>query len=417
MSALAADAMRAGYRLPALHRAWLDEQSRGLLSFGRRFPHPSGGAAYLGPDGTPDLDAPVQTWITARMCHVYALGALAGVPGSRPLAQSALDGLRVLADAEHGGWLRGLDATGAPLEAGAKSCYDHAFVLLAASSATVAGLDGARALLDSAIAVFLERFWDDVDGMCVDGWDRRWDEPDPYRGVNANMHAVEAFLAVGECLGQDVWYERALRIAQRVIEAARPHDWRIPEHYDEHWSPQLDFNADDPTDQFKPFGATVGHGLEWARLLTQLATVCDGDVGPGLVRAGRALFDRAVEDGWASDGRPGFVYTTDWDGVPVVRQRMHWVAAEAIAAAWALYDASGDPDYLELYHRWWDHVATLFLDEANGSWHHELSVLNEPSSDVWPGKPDLYHAFQVTLLPRLPRRPGLARALAEGALR
>ena len=43
--------------------------------------------------------------------------------------------------------------------------------------------------------------------------------------------------------------------------------------------------------------------------------------------------DRAVRDGWAVDGAPGFAYTTDWAGAPVVRTRMHWVAAEAIGAA------------------------------------------------------------------------------------
>ena len=31
---------------------------------------------------------------------------------------------------------------------------------------------------------------------------------------------------------------------------------------------------------------------------------------------------------------------------------------------------------------------------------------------MWPGKPDLYHAVQATLLPRLPLSPGLARAVA-----
>ena len=57
--------------------------------------------------------------------------------------------------------------------------------------------------------------------------------------------------------------------------------------------------------------------------------VCDAD-------AVDAAFDRAVADGWDVDGAPGFVYTTDWSGRPVVSQRMHWVAAEAISAAAAL---------------------------------------------------------------------------------
>jgi mannose/cellobiose epimerase-like protein (N-acyl-D-glucosamine 2-epimerase family) len=408
----------AGARLPALHAAWLTDQTLGLLRFGRRFPHPDGGAAYLGADGTPDLAAPVHTWITARMCHVYALGALAGVPGARPLAQAALDGLRGrLADTEHGGWLRGVDAGGEPLDGGEKSCYDHAFVLLAASSALVAGLDGARETLDRASDVMLSRFWDDDAGMCVDTWDRPWTVLDPYRGVNANMHTVEAFLAVGEALDDPAWYERAARISSRVVAHAEGHDWRIPEHYDADWRPLLDLNDDNRADQFKPYGATVGHGLEWSRLLVQLAVVRPPDEAEGLVASAVELFDRAVADGWAVDGAEGFVYTTDWSGAPVVRARMHWVAAEAVAAAWALHDATGEARFLERYATWWDYVARYLVDEEHGSWHHELSPQNVPTADVWPGKPDVYHAFQATLVPRLPRRPGLARAVAAGELR
>ncbi|RMS43706.1 N-acylglucosamine 2-epimerase super protein, partial [Pseudomonas amygdali pv. photiniae] len=48
----------------------------------------------------------------------------------------------------------------------------------------------------------------------------------------------------------------------------------------------------------------------------------------------------------------------------------------------------------------------------HGSWHHELNQRNEPSADIWPGKPDLYHAYQATLLPVLPLAPSLASALA-----
>jgi sulfoquinovose isomerase len=36
---------------------------------------------------------------------------------------------------------------------------------------------------------------------------------------------------------------------------------------------------------------------------------------------------------------------------------------------------------------------------------------------VWPGKPDIYHAMQATVIPRLPLAPGMAKALAEGQLR
>ena len=182
------------------------------------------------------------------------------------------------------------------------------------------------------------------------------------------------------------------------------------------WIPDLELNRDRPDDPFKPFGATIGHALEWSRLLLDLEAALGADAPDSLLPAAVLLFDRAVADGWASDGAPGFVYTTDWDGRPVVRARMHWVAAEAVAAAAALHERTGEASYDDHYRAWWDHVVAHVVDLEAGSWHHELDPANRPAASVWPGKPDLYHAVQATLLPRLPLAPSLASAVHAGAL-
>ena len=57
----------------------------------------------------------------------------------------------------------------------------------------------------------------------------------------------------------------------------------------------------------------------------------------------------------------------------------------------------------------------MFLDPEDGSWRHELDPTNRPSS-LTGGKPDTYHAFQATLIPRLPLAPALAAAVGEGLL-
>ena len=95
---------------------------------------------------------------------------------------------------------------------------------------------------------------------------------------------------------------------------------------------------------------------------------------------------------------------------------MHWVAAEATATAAALYAATGESSYADWYATWWQHVADCFADREHGSWRHELSPANQPSSVTWQGKPDVYHAFQATLIPRLPLSPTLAAALRDGLL-
>ena len=391
---------------------WLDAECRRLLGFGRRIVHPVGGAAWLDDTGAPDLGRPVHTWITSRTVHVFGLGSLLGVEGCEAIAVAALDGLRTtLHDDEHGGWFGAVDADGSPVGTG-KSCYAHAFVMLAGSTAVVAGLPGADAFLADATRVFEERFWDDDLGRVVDEWDRAWTAAVPYRGLNSTMHSVEAVLAVGDVTGEPVWHRRAARLAGLVTDLAATYDGRLPEHFRPDWSVDLELNRDRSDDPFKPYGATVGHGLEWSRLLLQLEATLGDDAPPGLLDTSRRLFDRAVADGWHADGAAGFVYTTDWQGVPVVRDRMHWVAAEAIAAAAALHRRTGEEAYARRYAEWWDYVVEHLRDTTQGSWHHELDPANRPQATVWPGKPDLYHAVQATLLPRLPLAPSLASALA-----
>jgi mannose/cellobiose epimerase-like protein (N-acyl-D-glucosamine 2-epimerase family) len=393
--------------------AWLDEELRRLLGFGRRVVHPLGGAAWLDDTGAPDLERPVHTWITSRTVHVFGLGALLGIDGCAPIATAALDGLRTtLHDDEHGGWFGAVGADGRPDGGTGKACYAHAFVMLAGATAVTARLRGADELLAEATRVFEEHFLDEPTGLVLDEWDRAWTSPEPYRGLNAAMHSVEAMLAVGDVTGERVWHERAGRISELAVRLAAAYDGRLPEHFGPDWTPDLELNRDRPDDPFKPFGATIGHGLEWSRLLLHVEAALGGDAPAGMLATSRLLFDRAVADGWSVDGEPGFVYTTDWDGTPVVRERMHWVAAEAIAAASALHRRTGERGFADRYAESWGYVVDHVRDVDRGSWHHELDAANRPQATVWPGKPDLYHAVQATLLPRLPLAPGLARAVA-----
>jgi len=395
------------------HQAWLRTESLRLLDFGRGVVPTTRGAGWLDDDGVIDPARGIFTWITGRTAHVYALGHLLGVPGAGPVATRAIAALRTsLHDDEFGGWYASLAPDGTPDTT--KSAYAHAFVVLAASTAVVAKIDGGRELLDDALAVLDERFWEPGAGLSTDEWDRTWTTLDPYRGVNANMHTVEAMLGAGDATSDVRWYERAASIADHVVTWASANHWRIPEHFDADWVPQLELNADKPGDPFKPYGATIGHGLEWSRLLLQVDAALPGRSPGTLIPAARALYDGAVRDGWAVDGAPGFVYTTDWTGAPVVRTRMHWVVAEAIGAAAALHQATGEARYAEDYARWWDYAGDVVIDRTLGSWHHELDTTNTPSAEVWPGKPDLYHAFQATLLPLLPLAPGLAVAVRDG---
>ncbi|XAS77044.1 AGE family epimerase/isomerase [Dermatophilaceae bacterium Sec6.4] len=391
------------------HRAWLLRQTALQLQFARNFPHPGGGSWWLDEQGRPDQAKPVHTYVTARMLHAYSLGHLAGIPGCAPLAARALQGLTgQLRDAVNAGWFASIGP--GPECDDAKEAYAHAFVVLAASSATFADIPGARALLDEALHVLDARFWEEAYGLHRDQAAADWSEYSNYRGINANMHSVEALLAASDATGDPRWRERAARITTTVLGWARGNGWRVPEHFDAEWSPMMEHHRDEPDHPFQPYGATVGHGLEWARLALHVAAAGVGDA-PVLTDGAVQLFQRAVADGWAVDGADGFVYTTDWTGTPVVRQRMHWVVAEAICAAAALLKHTGDRGYDTWYRTWWDYAATYLIDD-DGSWRHELDPGNQPAATVWSGRPDLYHSLHATLLPRLPLAPTAPAALA-----
>lgn len=382
------------------NRQFMEELREDLLSFGASFPSPEGGAYYLGDDGTPWKDRPRETWITGRMAHVYSMGAILGHEGSRELADEALKGLTgELHDDENGGWYAGRTSDGDILPG--KQCYAHAFVILAASSAVLAGRPQAGGLLKDAISVYDRFFWNEEEGLAADTWDTGFRELSDYRGINANMHSVEAFLAAADVLKEEKYRVRAGRIIDRVTGWAKENSWRIPEHFTKDWKPELMLNKDRPDDPFKPFGATPGHGIEWARLIVQwaLSAYDDSNEAGEYTDAAIQLYDRAVKDAWSADGEPGLCYTTDWDGKPVVHDRMHWTLAEAINTSAVLYRLTGKGRYAEDYSMFMKYLDETVVDHQNGSWYHQLDRHNRVIGTVWPGKSDLYHALQATLIP------------------
>jgi sulfoquinovose isomerase len=393
-------------------RAELDR----LLTFAQRSHVVGQPFGWLDDQGELRSGQPYELWITARMTHVFALASLLGHPGARGLARAGVVALAEnFADAEFGGWFRSVDADGRPVD-DRKACYEHAFVLLAAASASAAKIEGAPRLLEQAVAEVDTRFWRESEGRCLESYDRRWSAAEAYRGANSNMHSVEAFLAAASATGQARWIDRALSIADHVINIdARGHGWRIPEHFDADWVPVLDYNESTPADQFRPYGSTPGHWLEWARLLIDIEAAAL-EPPPWLLPAAQALFAEAVRLGWGTDStknqaREGFLYTLDWQDRPVVAQRMHWVVAEAVLAADALARRTGDRTYGAYADRWWRQIDEHFVDLVGGSWHHELDSGLQPSNSVWTGKPDAYHAVQALLLPDLPFFPAPASAL------
>jgi mannose/cellobiose epimerase-like protein (N-acyl-D-glucosamine 2-epimerase family) len=395
------------------HHQWLAQEGRRLLAFAKASKLEYGFGS-LDHYGRLMVGATAQTINTARMTHCFAMAHAQGIPGCAALVDHGIASLNgALRDPDHDGWFDAPLAEGGTTD---KQAYLHAFVALAASSAVVAGRPDAQALLSAVIQVILTHFWSDEEGAMRESFSGDWASEEAYRGANSNMHSTEAFLALADVTGDALWLDRALRIVDRVIhQHAAASGFHVVEHFTQIWQPLPDYNRSNPADGFRPFGTTPGHSFEWARLMLHLESAlrrAGRDAPDWLLADARQLFATACESGWDVDGAPGIVYTLDWEQRPVVRHRLHWTHCEAAAAAAALLQRTGEQQYEDWYRCFWEFNETLFIDLEHGSWRHELNEQNVPSEDIWPGKPDLYHAYQATLLPVLPLAPSLASALA-----
>jgi mannose/cellobiose epimerase-like protein (N-acyl-D-glucosamine 2-epimerase family) len=399
--------------LPSHHR-WLAAEADRLLDFASASVVPTGFGSLDGL-GVVDRTAPTELWVTTRMTYLFALGALWGRPGSAALCRHGLAAIQgVFHDDAYGGWFTSV-ADGHPVD-DTKNAYETAFVVLASAAALTAGESGARALLEEALGVIDRHFWSAADGLSADAANRDFSMVDPYRGGNVNMHLTEAYLAAADALDDDRYRQRALTIAGRLVDGhGRAHDWRLPEHYDTSWTPLPDHHRDQPRHPRQPYGVTPGHQLEWSRLLVSLDSALT-EPPPWLLEAAVQLFDRGITDGWDAE-HGGLVYTVDQSGRPLVRDRMHWVAAEAIGAAGTLARRLGGPSYEHWYRVVWDWADDHLIDRAHGGWHHEVAESGLPSFHTWDGKPDTYHPLQATLVGRLPVVSSFARGIADGLLK
>jgi mannose/cellobiose epimerase-like protein (N-acyl-D-glucosamine 2-epimerase family) len=395
------------------HQQWLASEGNRLVDFARASRLPQG-FGNLDERGVLPENARAETMNTARMTHSFAMAHVRGIPGCAALVDHGIAALAgPLRDGLHGGWFSAPLADGDKAD---KQAYLHAFVALAASSAVVAQRPGAQELLSEAMQVIQSRFWSEEEGAMRESFARDWSQEESYRGANSNMHSVEAFLALADVTGDAQWLDRALRIVERVIHGhAAANDHQVIEHFSQGWQPLPEYNHDNRADGFRPYGTTPGHALEWARLLLHLEASRQRArlaTPTWLLADARQLFANACRDAWNVDGLPGIVYTLDWQKQPVVRHRLHWVHCEAAAAAAALLQRTDEKQYEDWYRCFWEFNENHFIDRKLGSWHHELSPENLPSADIWAGKPDLYHAYQATLLPLLPLAPSLASGLA-----
>ncbi len=393
------------------HRQYLMRQANNLFDFFQAASiNRQGGFFELDDDGKPlnAGNATRQVHVTTRMVHCFAIGSLIGRPGSDEIVDH---GMRYLwdkhRDHKHGGYVWGLDNNG--VTDSSKQAYGHAFVLLAASSAKLVGHPLADQMLADVTEVINTRFWDNSVGAVKEEFANDWSEITQYRGQNSNMHLTEALMAAYEATGDKAYLAKAEQIAELIIaKHAAPLGYRVAEHFDQDWVLDKDYVG---SEMFRPSGTTPGHWLEWARLLMQLWVLGDKRLS-WLTEAARNLFHQSIELGW-DKVHGGFFYTLDWDNQPIMREKLWWPVSEAIGAASFLSAYERDNYFQAWYRKLWDYAENHVIDHRRGGWKSELTEDLIPTSRLFTGKPDIYHALQACLIPLYPTTGSLTKAIIE----
>ncbi|MCF3972145.1 AGE family epimerase/isomerase [Paracoccus salsus] len=392
------------------HRAFLIRDAHRALDFFDASPRARGGFHTLDAAGNPLPSGVQELHTTTRLVHSYALARMAGRPDGAGIIDQGMDYLwRRHRDPRHGGYVWSLD--GAAVADGTKLAYGHVFVMLAAATARQAGHPDADRLLTDIAGVLDQYYWDEARGLLRDEFTRDWQPFSTYRGMNANMHGVEALLAAHEATGEAEYLSRAGRILAFFIAGqASAHGWRIPEHYTGDWRPDHAY-AGNP--MFRPAGTTPGHSFEMARLLLQWWDLA-GRPGGGAPVQARQLVETALSDAWSA-GDGGLAYTLNPDGGIDNAARYWWPVTEAIGALAALIKLSRQAGDETWYRRLWVHADRHLIDHQAGGWFPEARRGRQPGSSQFSGKPDIYHALQADLLALAPGLSRMAAALVVGA--
>jgi mannose/cellobiose epimerase-like protein (N-acyl-D-glucosamine 2-epimerase family) len=283
-----------------------------------------------------------------------------------------------------GGYLWELDwhEGRAQVRDGTHYCYGLAFVLLAHAHAAMAGVDEARAGIESTWQLLEGHFWEPRHQLYANEATADW-TVSPYRGQNANMHACEAMMAAFEATGDAKYLDRAATLAQAIaLRQADLTGGRVWEHFHEDWSVDADHNRGNRADIFKPWGFQTGHLTEWAKLLLQLEGLLAGrgvETGWMLPRA-QSLFEAAMRHGWDAEFG-GLVYGFDPEGALYDGDKYFWVQAESFAAAALLAVRTGESRYWDWYDRIWDYAWRHMVDHEHGAWFRILSRDNRKLGD------------------------------------
>jgi len=327
-------------------------------------------------DGTPFNPGFEQIVSTARyvvnFCHA---SRVLGRPELLDIARHGFDWL------EKGHWVSDKEAYAFTMQDKkpadmTQHAYAYAFILMAHAVAYQAGVVKDASGVAKVYDLLEKRFWQPnhnayADTISADG------VLDGYRGQNSNMHLCEALIVAFESTKEDRYLQRAKVLAetyvQRLAGKAKGLVW---EHYTSDFEVDWEYNKNDRTNIYRPWGFQPGHQIEWAKNLIGLRRNLPVKDAEWMLPRARELFDVSYETSWDKD-HGGLVYGFDPEMKWCDNDKYFWVQAESMGTAALLFGATGDEKYRGFYNAIWKYAWEHFVDHTYGGWFQKLTVDNK----------------------------------------
>jgi mannobiose 2-epimerase len=333
----------------------------------------------VGPDGTPDAEAPRGAILNGRILWTFsaAFRALRD-PALAALADRAAQVIRKrFLDRTHGGVYWMVDASGQPVD-DRKHVYAQAFAVygLAEHSRATGSLES---LADAEVLFRLieTHARDDQHGGYREAFSRDWGPLEDVRlgetdlnaprSANTHLHLLEAYTTLFRAWPAPVLGPRLRSLQElfvdRIVDRATGH---LVPFFDESWTPCS-------------WVASYGHDIEASWLLGDAATVLnDRDLSARTREAALLLAESALTEGL--DPKGGVFYLADAGG-NVDEGKEWWTQAESVVGFLNAYQETRRREFLKAAWDTWEFIKAHVLDRERGEWYRRV----DPDGTPQPG--------------------------------
>ncbi|NTY62221.1 AGE family epimerase/isomerase [Mycolicibacterium sphagni] len=308
-----------------------------------------------------------RSLVQFRQVYVFARAAIMGF-GMPDLPCALFHRAAAAAWHADGGFVHKLDPTGLPSDV-VRESYDQAFGLLACAWAYAIDRESKTLEYAYRTLVFLDAHMASHHGGYLEEPSARLP-----RRQNPHMHLLEAFLALYEVTGDEIFRLRSAMIVDLLERRFVTSTGALREYFDDPWSP-----ADGALGEI----VEPGHQYEWVWLLHEYARLTSEPIHP----LASQLFDFATSHGLDAHGRP--VEQVNTRGVKLRASVKLWAITEQLKAHVVRAENSArdfDPAIAATVSDLHEH---FFLREAP-LWFEELAEDGTPSRRRMPAS-TLYH--------------------------